>query len=172
MKHSRLYLYGAALAALLLAVACYPPTVPTPVPPTITLNCIGNSCNGPSPAPSPSPGAEACAAAIDSIRVNPFGYECDPGVSKPANNSGLLPMGCTAAVTATPKDKAGKDVPAEVHGSGITWSVVLGASHVEVTDWPAEPFNKNARAVSPGEFSLSATVCGHTGAWNGRVTAP
>lgn len=117
------------------------------------------------------PSTPGCEAAVRSVRVNPFGYDCDDSDS-PNNSSGLLPLGCVARVTATPKDQTGRDVPDTVHGPNISWAVTFGGSHVEVVDDPSQPFNKNVRAVSVGEFSLSATVCGVTGAWNGRVVPP
>lgn len=114
------------------------------------------------------PSTPGCEAAVKSVRVNPFGYDCED-TDAPNNSSGLLPLGCTARVTATPKDATGRDVPDTVHGPNIGWAVSFGGSHIEVVDDPSQAFNKNVRAVSVGEFSLTATVCGVSGAWNGRV---
>jgi hypothetical protein len=125
--------------------------------------------SGGSPSPGASPTSPGCEAAVKSVRVNPFGYSCDDGVDKPANSSGLLPLGCTAHVTATPKDQTGKDVPDTVHGPIAGWSVSFGGSHVEVTPDPNQPFNVNVRATSVGEFSLETSVCNVRGAWAGRV---
>lgn len=132
---------------------------------------ITNNIGLPSPSASPSPGSGSCpvAGVIASIRVNPFGYQCPAGTPVPNNSSGVLPIGCTAVVTATPKDVAGRDVPDNVHGPNITWSTESGASFIDVTDWPGNAFNKNVAGRSPGEFRLTASLCGITGAWNGRV---
>lgn len=139
----------------------------------LTTNTNTNGQPGGSASPSPGPGSGgSCpgAALIASIRVNPFGYDCPSGVTKPNNSSGLLPVGCTAAVTATPKDAAGVDVPASLHGTDIAWSVVSGGIYIEVTSDPNQTFNKNVKGLSaPGEFNLQATVCGKSGAWVGRT---
>ena len=131
---------------------------------------ITNNNFGPAPTTSPTPQAGTCpvAGVIDSIRVNPFGYRCTGG-TPPANGSGVLPSTCSADVTATPKDAAGNDVPAAVHGQGIVWSVPIGATVIFVDDG-AQPFNKvvTPRGTS-GEFQVAATLCGVTGTWNGRV---
>lgn len=134
---------------------------------------ITNNNYGPTPTTSPSPAVGSCpvAGVIDSIRVGPFGYRCTAGTIPPANGSGTLPVGCAADVTATPKDAAGNDVPAAVHGQGIVWSTVIGSSLIDVTDG-SQPFNKNVSArqgITSGEFQLAASLCGKTGAWNGRV---
>jgi hypothetical protein len=131
----------------------------------------GDDVTGPTGTDPDGPDTPGCSAAVKSVRVNPFGYDVPDGVEKPANSSGLLPVGATALVTATPKDQTNKDVPDVVHGPGISWSLVFGGSHVEVTDDPTQPFNKRVRGLSVGEFQLTATVCGVTGAWNGRVIA-
>jgi hypothetical protein len=163
--------YYAALIVLALSmVAC---DLNLPGSSTIINTATNNNAPPPTPGASPSPAAGSCpgAALVDHVRVNPFGYDCS-GNQAPPNSSGLLPMGCIAAVTATPKDAQGNDVPSDLHGPSITWSVTIGGSYIQVTDDPLQPFNKNVRAVSaPGEFQLAATVCGKTGAWNGRTVA-
>lgn len=164
---------GFVLLCLISFAAC---TLPGGGDETTIVNTATNNNSVPTgpamPAASPSPAPGTCLAPelIDSVRVNPFGYDCPDGVPKPTNSSGLLPMGCIAAVTATPKKADGTDVPAELHGTAISWSIPIGAQYVQVTDDPIQPFNKNVTAVSaPGEFQLAATVCGKTGAWNGRT---
>lgn len=165
--------YALALAALATLPACDISTGSNPT--YITNTATNNQPNGNNggPTASPSPGGGACpgSAIIAKIRVNPFGYDCPDGVPKPNNNSGLLPVGCTAAVTATPKDQFGNDVPAELHGTEITWRIVAGSEFITVTSDPNEAFNKNVFGKSgPGEFVLEATVCGKSGAWEGRTT--
>jgi hypothetical protein len=134
-----------------------------------------NFLGGGQPSASPSPGGSgSCpvSGVIASIRVSPFGYQCQAGVPVPNNSSGTLPAGCTAIVTATPKDATGRDVPDNVHGPNIVWATEIGAALLNVDDFPGQAFNKNvtpATGVTSGEFRLAATVCGVTGAWNGRV---
>lgn len=156
----RICLYGYLAVVLAAVLSCT--TIINDATQTVT------SPTGTSPATGASPDPAGCTAAVKSVRVNPFGYDDCPG-NKPSNSSGLLPLGCVARVTATPKDALGKDVPASVHGQAIAWSVMLGSNHIQVTDDPEEGFNKNVRGTSEGEFSLAAQVCGVTGSWNGRV---
>lgn len=150
-------------AALLVALAALPACQ------TVTVISDESQNGGGGVGPS-GPSAPGCEAMVKTVRVNPFGYDCEDA-DAPNNSSGLLPLTCTARVTATPKDATGRDVPDTVHGPNITWSLPFGGSHVEVNDDPSQPFNKNVRAVSVGEFSIEATVCGVVGRWNGRVVA-
>jgi hypothetical protein len=115
------------------------------------------------------PNLPGCEAAVQTVRVNPFGYGCSGG-DEPANSSGVLPLNCTARVTATPKGPGGIDVPDTIHGPNITWFIKSGASHIMVLDDPTQPFNKNVRGLSVGPFELAATVCNVTGVWSGQVT--
>ncbi len=162
-----------SMAGLLVSCGPQSPTAPTPQGNQVVNVIVNVGTTQPSPSPSPSPAAGACVpGVVEFVRVNPFGYDGCPS-SPPANSSGLLPAGCTAHVTATPKDRNGTDVPASIHGTQIIWSTVLGADRITVTDDPTQPFNKNVQKVAssaPGEFSLQATICGITGAWNGRTT--
>jgi hypothetical protein len=160
------------LALALAALACdlNLPGSSTTINTNTATNTNGQNPTA-SPSPSPAPGSCAGAAIINTVRVNPFGYDCPAGIPKPSNSSGLLPVGCTAAVTATPKDFAGNDVPAELHGTEILWVVETGGQFIQVTSDPNEAFNKNVLGVAgPGEFVLAATVCGKRGAWVGRTT--
>lgn len=154
----------AAVLALPLASACVSQTV---IDDGDVFGPSPNGPGGPSASPSPAPG---CATAIDSVRVAPFGFECT-SADKPNNSAGVLPLTCTARVTATPKGKfpGNGDVPAEIHGPNITWTLRTGTGNVEVLDDPTQPFNKNVSALKVGSFSLSATVCGVEGSYNGLV---
>lgn len=160
-----------AFAAIMIAVVGLAACGDTYNGGDVVTNNIILGQNGPTTDPSPASGCPV-AGVIDSIRVNPFGYDCQSGVPRPANSSGLLPVGCVARVTATPKDSGGNDVPANVHGQGIVWATTFGASLVQVDDDPSNSFNKNVTArsgVTSGEFRIEATVCGKTGSWNGRI---
>lgn len=160
-----------AVVVIVATVACI--ELPGSNTTVITNTNTNNQGNQPSPGASPSPGAGgSCpgASLIAKVRVNPFGMECPEGTPKPNNSSGLLPVGCTAAVTATPKDQFGTDVPAELHGPDITWRIVSGSQYIQVTPDPNQDFNRNVTGLSaPGEFILEATVCGKAGAWEGRT---
>lgn len=138
---------------------------------TVIVDTGDDGVTGPSGTDPTGPDSPGCSAAVKSVRVNPFGYDVPDGVEKPANSSGLLPVGAVAHTTATPKGPDGRDVPDTIHGPGITWSVTYGGSHIEVTDDPSQPFNKHIKGLSVGEFQVTATVCSVTGAWTGRVVA-
>ena len=106
---------------------------------------------------------------IDFVRVGFYGIECPPGVRKPPNSSGRLPLGCLGHVTATPKDRNFNDVDRRVHGPYITWELVRRGG-VAMRDSEISAFNKSLRAQGTGDFSLCATVQGHRGCLDGTVT--
>lgn len=106
--------------------------------------------------------------AISYIRVAFFGIGCPPGVEAPPLPLGRLPMGCSGAVTATPKDKSGLNVPAFIHGPDIKWEFESGEWAVAAR--PVEvPFNYVLTAREVGNFSFCATIKGVTGCLKGRV---
>jgi hypothetical protein len=110
--------------------------------------------------------------AIDHIRVGFYGFRCPPGIVPPAPPLGLLLLGCEGLATATPKDRANKDIPAYVHGTEIAWNVRLGDDLIAVYDFPDQPFNKVIRSQGLGYFSVCATVKGVEGCLNGRIVRP
>ena len=129
------------------------------------------------PAPTPPGGAAPCV--VPALRVAPFGYDCIASVPVPSNTSGRLPIGCIAVLTATPKYGDGRDVPPELHGPNISWSVISGQNVVALIDFPNEPFNKLVKPlsdttadptdVSSGFFTIQATACGTTGTFTAQV---
>ncbi|HLA79287.1 MAG TPA: hypothetical protein VJU18_17050 [Vicinamibacteria bacterium] len=99
-----------------------------------------------------------------------FGYQCPDGKSGPEEFSERkIPAGCTGLVTATPKDKDGKDVPVQIHGTDILWSLHFGDEFVKIEDFPDVPFNKKIVAKEVGEFALCAVVQGIEGCFVGNV---
>ena len=107
---------------------------------------------------------------IHSVRVGFYGIQCPPGVRKPPNSSGRLPVGCLGHVTATPKDRFFADVDARIHGPYITWELEQRRGFVSMRDDENTPFNKALRAQGTGSFALCATVQGHRGCLEGEVT--
>ncbi len=111
--------------------------------------------------------------AVDVIAKVPiflFGYQCPPGKSGPEQFSERrIPVDCTGLVTATPKDKDGKDVPVLIHGTDITWQLRFGEEYVRIEEFPDVPFNKKIVAREVGEFALCATVQGIEGCFVGTV---
>jgi hypothetical protein len=107
---------------------------------------------------------------IDRVRVAFYDIECPAGVTPPNNSSGDIPMGCVGYVTATPKDKNLKDVPADVHGEDIEWSFEGNAGNtVYIEHHPGQPFNKIVTPRKKGFFGMCATVMGVEGCMSGRV---
>ena len=106
---------------------------------------------------------------IARIRVAFFGFRCPEGEPKPPPYAGLLPLRCEGLVTATPKDDAGKDVPASVHGPDIEWELSQGEDVVASYPTSDQPFNRVVRPFQTGKFGLCATVKGVTGCLDGKV---
>lgn len=105
---------------------------------------------------------------IDSIRVAFYGIRCLDARTAPNNALGLLPLDCTGFVTATPKNRENKDVPAAVHGPTVGWSLKEGSDHVRVHD-DDQVFNKTLVGLSKGHFTLCAVVKGVEGCLHGEV---
>jgi hypothetical protein len=103
------------------------------------------------------------------IRVAFFGFKCDDGVIPPPNADGKLPLGCVGFVTATPKDKNGKDVDERIHGSEINWLLTEGKGVVDTHHVDGQPFNWNLQPLRLGYFRWCATLQGIEGCLNGEV---
>jgi len=125
---------------------------------------FGTRCT---PAEFPLSGEDAIAY----IRVAFFGIECPAGIVAPPKQFGRIPLGCTGYVTATPKDRGGRNVPEFVHGPDITWELRSGVGNVAPRPVEAA-FNHVLSTRAVGNFSFCATVKGVTGCLDGRVTKP
>lgn len=158
--HSALAIAGAlVIGGILLASCQQPPTQPDVT--IINTNTATNNQGG-NPGSSPSPGQGGDLPAGSWVRIGMFGQSCPSGVTVPSNGTRQIKLGCTASITATPKDQAGNDLPAAVHGTVIAWSVPAGSGVVNVTA-DSEPFNRTVRCLGTGTFTLAATVKGVTG---------
>jgi hypothetical protein len=100
--------------------------------------------------------------------VGLYDFTCDPPSAAPPAPDKTLPMACDGYVTATPKDKNLKTVPAAAHGPDITWFVRNGENRIRFLDWN-QPFNRRVVPLSPGDFSICATVLEVTGCFNGEI---
>ncbi len=105
------------------------------------------------------------------VWVGFFSLECSPGTTAPDFGEKLLPLACDGYVTATPKQKNGRDVPSWVHGSDVQWHVRDGAELISVDpDWRfGNEFNRVLRPKGVGYFSICATVLGKMGCLNART---
>jgi hypothetical protein len=106
---------------------------------------------------------------IEKVRVAFFSIRCPEGVTAPGNGLGRLPLGCAASVTATPKDKNGDDVNANLHGPQIEWLLQQEERIVDVDEFPGVAFNKNVTPRALGHFNLCAVVKGVQGCLFGEV---
>jgi hypothetical protein len=106
---------------------------------------------------------------ISYIRVAFYGFKCDAGVVPPPNADAKLPIGCEGLVTATPKDKDGKDVDVSITGTNIVWKLEAGKGIVDTDHFEGQPFNWTLVPRQLGGFSFCATLQGKTGCLNGTV---
>lgn len=104
------------------------------------------------------------------VRVHFFSIRCEPGITVPSNGDNRLPLGCTGFITATPKTKDNLDVPEQLIGKRIEWTLEQEGEVVRLHDWPDQPFNKTAVGIKPGHWNLCATVKGFQGCQFGEVT--
>jgi hypothetical protein len=110
---------------------------------------------------------------VSFVWVGYWAIECNAPTVAPSLAEKILPTQCDGWITATPKLKNGRDVPAWVHGNEVTWHVREGASLVSVDDDHkfGNPFNKVLRPQGGvGIFSVCATVLGKQGCLNSRTT--
>jgi hypothetical protein len=106
---------------------------------------------------------------VDRVRVGFYGIRCEGDRKPPRNGEGLLPVGCTGYVTATPKRADDTDVDARVHGSEIDWQLVPLGGRVILSNYSDIPFNKVVKGYSPGDVRLCATVANHQGCLNIKI---
>ena len=103
------------------------------------------------------------------IKISFFGYSCDPGVAPPPFADHKLPLGCQGFITATPKDKDGKDVDSNIHGDNITWLLEEGKGVVDTHHVDGQPFNWTLQPLRLGGFSFCATLQGVHSCFNAEV---
>lgn len=151
---------GARLLAALVCVAAVGCTIGDQVGPTQVVT-ISQPTPSPTPLPtaSPSPGSSAIPPG-SYVRVGMFSCSCPSGKACSPNGAATLQVGCTAQITATPKDASGTDLPAAVHGPSIAWSFVGQGSIVRCAEWANERFNAECVALAAGSAGISASVPG------------
>lgn len=175
MKRPALFPLAAA-AALLMGAACAP-TAPTPVPPTpvtnggVTCTAGANStvnCGNVNTAPSPSASPSATDNVVKSLLVTCYGFGAQPGQAEPNHGLCALPPGYPEiAITASPKNAAGVDIPRPGDQSDpaiIDWAfevVPAGAASLVVNS--QNRFNARVVPASPrvGGAVFTATATYH-----------
>lgn len=109
---------------------------------------------------------------IAKVRVALFGQTCTGGVTPPADfiTSGKIPLACVGLVTASPKDRDGRDVDPRIHGPYVDWILRYGREVVHTEHWDGQPFNYRLYPLGPIDgYSFCATVQGVEGCLNGEV---
>jgi hypothetical protein len=158
---------GAVLAvvvglAAVLGVACGQPTDPAPLP-NVIVNAGGNG----NPTiiignPSPSPGTAPAGCSV--VASN--------GVSASLNGSNVTSwrIGDTPRLDTTPKDASGVPVPAQCHGSVVTWT--LSGSAPCSLQGDTSGFTPFVKCTAAGQITISASVSapGSTGSASFTVT--
>jgi hypothetical protein len=107
---------------------------------------------------------------IAQVRVGFYGFRClDETKVPPRNGEDKIPVNCFGNVTASPKNKNGDDIDSRIHGEQIEWALSQDGEHVRVDDQAGVPFNKTLFGLTPGHFTLCATVRGVQGCLHGEV---
>jgi len=99
---------------------------------------------GPGVSPSPAAPASPPACAVADMALAFIGRV---GTCTGASDI-LLPVGCTATLTATPRLRGGGNAPPEVHGTNIRYAIPVGATAVQVFE-AGNPFNLALRGATP-----------------------
>jgi len=134
---------------------------PTPNDPsTIYISNVNTNTQGGQP--SPPPDASGALPAGSVVKIEIFGASCPSGAN-PRPNPGELKLGCSLAVTATPKGPDGANLPATVHGPNCAWAVPVGSAALRVVEDGSQPFNATVLATAIGQGVVSAVVKGTTG---------
>jgi hypothetical protein len=158
------------LGVLLLVLTSCSPSAPTPVAsPGNNNSCTitgGGTCvigdgsgnvTNPTPNPSASPGGDNV---VTSFPIFCYGFGAQPGQPEPNHNACILPPGYpNIAITASPKNKAGTDIPnpGDITSDDIIdWRFdVTPAGAATLTIQGDNRFNVR---VTPAENRVSGTV--------------
>lgn len=129
---------------------------------SVTVNGCGNTTTiGPSPSPSPGQGGDNTVAGF---AIFCYGFGTQPGQTEPNHNACALPVGFPEiAVTASPKDAKGIDIPEPgdiTDPKVIDWAFVVSpANAISLVVNPANRFNARVVPASPrvpATFTLTA----------------
>lgn len=109
---------------------------------------------GGGPLPSPSPGAGS-SGAVASVKIGEFGEKCPSGKEPAEAIARQLRVGCTTAITCTPKDAQGKELPHETPPKLEFFGFISGTQYVKDTESDNE-FNHDVYGVGPG---IAIAIC-------------
>lgn len=123
----------------------------------------GNSASnvnnlGPSGVISPSPGSTG-GGLVASVKVAEFGENCPSGLSPAESIPRQVRKGCTSAITCSPKDAQGKELPQATPPHLDRFIVVSGAQYVVDTE-QSNPFNHDVFGKEAGIALFICTVEG------------
>ncbi len=168
MRPKRVFSFAVIVAALAGAWVACTINLPTPTgstgPVIVTQNQNSHNVGATDPTGTTTPGPGGAVLA-SSVRVGIFTEACTDGrTSYPDNALNAIPVGCSAKLTATPKDASNADLnlpePA-FQAMTVAWSI-SGGSCLDLGD-DGNKFNRVVKGVAVGSCSVCATVNGLQG---------
>jgi hypothetical protein len=152
----------AIVAMAMLVLGACTPVQPTPVPQPnggTNVNVVVNVGNG--TVPSPAPGAGGAKPKL--VKVTQFGETCPTGTS-PSGQDRAVRIGCSKALTCTPKCEQTDGTLLDCNVGGQTpdeFRAFSGAEHISFTASTSNPaFNRDARGISSGLVLIDCTFAG------------
>jgi len=145
----------------------------------VLVACLNTYVGGPSQVnqqftgggstPSPSP---AGSSNVASVKIGEFGEKCPAGKEPAEAIARQLRVGCTSAITCTPKDAAGKEIPHEIPPHLDAFLAISGNQYVKVSEsGEGGGFNLDVYGVDPGIAIFICKVAGvSSDAWPLEVT--
>jgi len=168
--------YVPVLVALLCFSACTEinlPTTGSPAPNVTVIQQVDSGNSG-TTTPRPAPG-QVGDGVIYKVKVGTFGGSCKSGTPV-AGASTTIPVGCSLAVTATPKVRnpdgvTDRDATELEHGpaDSVEWTADLGGDKLVCVRDPANNFNRVCESRFAGPFRHCARVKGIVGCFEGVV---
>jgi hypothetical protein len=146
-----------------------PTAVPSPAAPTAgcnvngsnnTVNCGNGDLLVTAPAPSPSGSPGGGDNVVESFAIFCYGFGAQPGQAEPNHDACLLPVGYpNIAVTASPKNKAGTDIPNpgdKTDEKVINW--MLSVTPANAAELKIQADNRFNATVVPASTRVHGTV--------------
>jgi len=115
---------------------------------------INQIVTGPGPVTSPSPGSQG-SGLVATVKIGEFGEKCPAGKEPAEQVARQLRVGCTSAITCTPKDAQGLELPHDSPVKVDAFLVISGGQYVKDVE-ADKPFNHDVFGVAPG---LAVFIC-------------
>lgn len=173
MKQRKPYLVAGVFALVAGLAACAPPSGPTTInvgtqTQTVTIN---PGLPGANPSPTPGPGGP-----VSLVKVTFFGQDCPAPLVAPTLGSKQIRVGCTAHITASAFDSAGKDLclaEGSCAATEVDWTVSASADKVISVSTPSNNpgFNRDVLGVGVGKAQFRVKFRGVEGVLDVDVVA-